>query len=314
MSSKRTKKTKRQKHSCNIKVNADGAIYCEIGGQRLQFKKNKELLRIQSDILEKKSIIEKREKEGPILFKEILSKASTLPKNIQLTTTKKRIPQLARYIGKRRKSTIFKIVQEPPKSKTKSNIPERQKPTKEEYAKRYIRKDISISDKRPSPYELREIILSLKHNTLKYLSLNKVELYRDIYTIAKALETNKSLIELNIINSLKDEPDGIIAIGETLLKNNFLKSLSLSNNNITDDILDELIYVLGENKTLIKVDLSNNDITNEGADRLYHMLAETFNFLIEVKLTGNEISKNIIEKIKKILAAKSKLLFSAGLQ
>jgi len=233
------------------------------------------------------------------------TKRSRSPKDIQFTATKESLPRLKKYIYKRRKSTTFKIVPELPEYESVSKIPERRRPSTIEYLKSYTRKAISIANKHLDQHELNRIVESLRHDKLKYLSLDNVELSGDMYIIAKELETNKSLVEFNLKKSLRDEPDALAAIGDALMKNDFLRSLNLSYNEIDDEDLEELIYVFGINKALIKVDLSHNDITDYGATKLYHMLLRSFSSLLEINLTGNEeINANTITKINKVLNTK----------
>lgn len=89
----------------------------------------------------------------------------------------------------------------------------------------------------------------------------------DVKTLVSALETNKTLITLNLRgNDIRDE--GALALSSALRINKTLTTLGLRYTNIEDNGALALASVLEINKTLTTLDLSDNDIGTIGTQAL----------------------------------------------
>ena len=116
-------------------------------------------------------------------------------------------------------------------------------------------------------HESIEVICKIM-GTLKQLDLGFNCLVKyDAKLISKALETNESLIQLNLKhNRIQD----IEKIGEALKLNKTLKQLNLTKNDIKDPTA--ISNALKANRSLLALNLGNNKINNEGAKVIADML------------------------------------------
>ena len=110
----------------------------------------------------------------------------------------------------------------------------------------------------------------------------------------EALEVNDTLQKLDISDN-KISDDGAIALSECLEANSTLIELKMSRNNISCEVADKKFYV---NNALQKLDISSNKITDDGAIALSECLRANTT-LIEVKMSGNNITLGIISAIAK---------------
>ena len=112
----------------------------------------------------------------------------------------------------------------------------------------------------------------------------------------EALEVNDALQKLDISDN-KISDDGAIALSEYLEANSTLIELKMSRNNISCKVADKNFYM---NNALQKLDISSNKISDDGAIALSECLRANTT-LIEVKMSGNNITLEIISAIAKSL-------------
>ena len=110
---------------------------------------------------------------------------------------------------------------------------------------------------------LKNILLNEKNNLIT-LSLNKCQIYDNIFLIFEGLQENKTLINLNLsrnrIGLYNKEFETIIPC----LKNNkTLKRLNLDSNRLNDDSLKIILNAINENESLNNLSLNNNDFSKE---------------------------------------------------
>lgn len=93
----------------------------------------------------------------------------------------------------------------------------------------------------------------------------------DVKLIAKALEKNNTLEELNLEdNNIQDE--GAKALARALEKNNTLTSLSLQRSGIRIEGAEALAKALKTNETLTELYLEDNYIGNDLKEEIYALL------------------------------------------
>ncbi len=129
----------------------------------------------------------------------------------------------------------------------------------------------------------------------------------NIKVLAKALRTNKTLLKLHLSNTGLNCCD-LILLGNMLCKNNTLKRLILSKNDIQDPGLAHLISVLTlHNSTLSHLDLSKNGFTQEmfSALGLFLETNTSITRLILNDFSGNDIL--IVKPLSKAIKKNSTL-------
>ena len=108
--------------------------------------------------------------------------------------------------------------------------------------------------------------------------------------LALALSYNKVLISLDLsINCLfHDDQSSFNVFGSALRINNTLKSLNISDNDISDTKMNDVVEALYYNKTLQFLDISNNKLSSHTTEYLAHALGYN-NYLSLLALGSNSI-------------------------
>ena len=142
--------------------------------------------------------------------------------------------------------------------------------------------------------------LSSKNTILKvlYLQTNKITEVGAIY-ISTALNTNKSLKELNLSDNLLGNR-GVNNLAESLLKNSTLLLLSLNYTGIDVYCVDSIEEMLKTNKTLNSLNLYGNNLADNGVYRILNSII--FNkSLRHISLGSNNFTDHALRNIKNVL-------------
>ena len=123
-----------------------------------------------------------------------------------------------------------------------------------------------------------------------------------IAEISKFLESNETLVTLNLNGNNEISPRGWERLGQALKTNTTLRTLSLDYTNIGDDGLDRLTKGLKVNTGLRSLELEHTGLTEKGGDVLLELVKSNTSILELSVTSGNSIPDNILGEVRNYLA------------
>ncbi|XP_061118563.1 protein phosphatase 1 regulatory subunit 37 [Conger conger] len=131
---------------------------------------------------------------------------------------------------------------------------------------------------------------------------------RPLFTLVNTLKENTSLQELYLANNNLNSFQDAMQLGDLLKYNRCLKSLDMSNNQISDSGLEEICEGLGAGKTRLRnLVLWNNQITYRSMVHLAKILPRV-NTLETLNLGRNNLQNGGIQLLKESLIANRSIL------
>ncbi|XP_052764022.1 glutamate-rich protein 3-like isoform X3 [Mya arenaria] len=129
-----------------------------------------------------------------------------------------------------------------------------------------------------------------------------------IAEISRFLESNKTLTSLNLNGNKEISPSGWERLGQAFKKNTTLKNLSLDHTDIGDAGIESLAKGLRVNIGLRSLELEHNALTEKGGQILRDLVRENTSIIDLTIISGNQVSENMQDEIKKYLALNKNLV------
>jgi Ran GTPase-activating protein (RanGAP) involved in mRNA processing and transport len=144
-----------------------------------------------------------------------------------------------------------------------------------------------------------------KNTTLQSLDISciipggNMDYSKNFSVIAKSLQNNTTLTELNVSNNYIDNYDVRILM-ESIKKSPTLKKLDISKNDLKSDGLLYLSNIIFQGFSLKSLDISDNDVGNKYIENLLKALKE-HKIIIDLNLSNNHINDDSVENITNFL-------------